>query len=333
MKRLALMTFTLVLIILIIGGTFLYQTLSKPADATLEQVTLGHVPVESFALLYIAQNQGFFDDNDLNVTIQDYLTGAAAANALTSGTIDIAGSSEYVVSLNAVEKQNISIIASCGEAQIVDLIGRKDRGITAPSDLKGKTIATAKGTVAEFDLGRFLHANGLSIQDITLIYLQPSEFAAAMVNGSLDAVVSWQPHTERVKTQLGTDFVEWPLQADAPFFNVLSCRNGWLNSHSETVSKLLNALAQAQDYLNSNPAETQQIIKNRFNYTDTYITTVWARNNCTLSLTSKLAQVMQDEATWMIYNNLTTQKTVPAIANYIDTSALKKVKPEAVTIP
>jgi hypothetical protein len=72
---------------------------------------------------------------------------------------------------------------------------------------------------------------------------------------------------------------------------------------------------------------------NRFNYTSDYLASVWGRNNCTLSLDHKLVSVMQEEAAWMINNNLTTQKTAPAIANYIDTAALKTVKPEAVTIP
>jgi NitT/TauT family transport system substrate-binding protein len=332
MKRSAIAALAVVLIALVVGSAFVYQNFTTPKTA-LEQVTVGHVPIESFALLYIAQNQGFFTDNGLNVTIIDYSTGATAVNALTSGVVDIAGSSEYVVALNAVEKQNISIIASCGDTQIVDLIARNDHGITQPSDLRGKTVGTAQGTVAEFDLGRFLEANGLTINDINLVYLPPTQFAAAIGNGSLDAVVSWQIYNEQVKMQLISGYADWPLQTDAPFFSVLSCRNDWLSSHSDAAGKMLTALSLAQDYLNNNPAESKQIIMNRFNYTSDYLASVWGRNNCTLSLDHKLVSVMQEEAAWMINNNLTTQKTAPAIANYIDTAALKTVKPEAVTIP
>jgi len=322
-----------ILCVLIIGGTFVYLNASKPGPVALDSVAIGHVPVESFALLYVAQSQGFFIDNGLNVTIADYSTGTTAVNALTNGDIDIGGSSEYVVAVNAVENQNISIIAACAESQFVDLIARNDRGIYAPMDLNGKTIGTAKGTVAEFDLGRFLEANGMNMQNITLAYLLPSEFAIAIVNGTLDAVVSWQPYTESIEMQLGTGFTQWPLQTDAPFYSVLSARNDWLTSHPETTQKLLSALAQAQTYLSDNPVETQQIIKHRFNYTEEYTATVWSRNNCTLSLTPMLTYVMQNEATWMINNNLTIQKTEPIIANYIHTTALKAAKPDAVTIP
>jgi ABC-type nitrate/sulfonate/bicarbonate transport system substrate-binding protein len=319
------------LIIASIAGTLIYQNLTTPP--TLEPVTVGHVPVESFALLYIAQQQGYFTTHGLNVTISDYATGTVAAQALTSGTVDIAGSSEYVVAYNAIEKQNISVVASLGEAQIVDLIASNHSGITQPSDLKGKTIATAKSTVAEFDLGLFLQENGLTLQDINLVYFPPGQSAAAISNNSVDAVVTWQLYSEQVKMALSDGYMSWPLQTHEPFFSVLSCRNDWLTSHSQIVNKLLLGLADAQSYIENHPSETQQVIKARFNYTDSYITSVWPRNNCTLTLTQKMLDVMSDEAAWMINNRLTTQKTMPNLQNYIDSTQLKVVKPEAVTIP
>jgi ABC-type nitrate/sulfonate/bicarbonate transport system substrate-binding protein len=330
MKRSIIVAAAIVLIALIGGGAFLYQLLNKPNSAPLEQVTVGHVPIESFALMYIAQNQGYFTKNGLNVTIVDYSTGATAVKALTSGSIDFAGSSEYVVAQNAVEKQNISIIASCGDAKIVDIIARNDHGITQPSDLKGKTVGTAKGVIAEFDLGRFLEANGMMIADVNLVYYPPSQFADAIGNGTLDAVVSWQLYSEQVKMRLVDAYSDWPLPT--PLYSVLSCRTDWLSNHSGTVVKLVTALSQAQDYLDSNPTQALQIVRNRFNYTDAYLSSVWGRNNCTLTLDQKILNVMTEEANWMIDNNLTTQKTMPNFAAYIDTTALKTVKPSVVTL-
>ncbi len=330
MKRVIVIATVVALLVIIIGGTFVYLNQNKPPS--LEPVTIGNVPVESFALLYVAENQHLFSENDLNVTIQDYSTGSTALNALTRGEIDIGGSSDYVVDLYAFQKQNISIIASCGESEFFELIGRNDHGINNVSDLNGKTIGTAKNTVASFYLGLFLEANGLSMQNITLVDLTPTEIANAIGNETVDAVVSWELYTEQVKTRLGTGFVEWQLQMDMPFYGVLSCRNDWISQHPETINHLLTALAQAEDYLQSHPTEAQQIIKNRFNYTDSYITTIWARTTFGLSLPQRLVTVMQQEATWIINNNLTTEKTTPTITNYINPDALKAIKPETVNI-
>ncbi|NLF89034.1 ABC transporter substrate-binding protein [Candidatus Bathyarchaeota archaeon] len=318
-------------IIVIVTGTLNIQNFMPPAQV--DSIVLGHVPVESFALLYVAQNQGYFTQHGLNVTIIDYPTGTDAVKALTAGSVDIAGSSEYVIAYNAVERQNISIIGSIGEAQIVDLIVGNHTGITQPADLKDKTIAVPKNTVGEFDLGLFLKRNNLSLSDITLVYYPPGQLANAISNGTVDAVVAWQLYSEQVKMELSEGYISWPLQTTEPFFSVLSCRNDWLSSHVQTANKLLSALWDAEEYIQSHPAETQQIIKARFNYTDSYIASVWSRNNCTLTLTAKLQTVMSDESAWMIENYLTTQSSMPTISNYINTDILKSVKPQAVTMP
>ena len=331
MKRSSTIIAIVLLIIVIIFAALISRNITTPP--TLETVTIGHVSVESFALLYVAQDQDYFNKNGLDVTIADFSTGTVAVQALTGGAVDIAGSSEYVIAYNALENQNISIIASLGEAQIVDLIASNTSGILQPSDLVGKTVAVPKSTVGEFDLGLFLSQNDLSIADITLVYCPPGQLADAVSNGTVDAVVSWQLYSEQVKMALTGGYIVWPLQANEPFFSVLSCRNDWLSSHNQTANKLLSALADAQDYMQSHPEETQQIIKARFNYTDAYIAAVWSRNNCTLTLTPKLQTVMTEEAEWMISSHLTAQTSMPTISNYINVTYLKAVKPSAVTIP
>jgi NitT/TauT family transport system substrate-binding protein len=51
-----------------------------------------------------------------------------------------------------------------------------------------------------------------------------------------------------------------------------------------------------------------------------------------LTLDQSLILAMEDEARWMISNNLTTEKTVPNFLDYIYAYGLKSVKPAAVTI-
>ena len=60
--------------------------------------------------------------------------------------------------------------------------------------------------------------------------------------------------------------------------------------------------------------------------------TVWSQNQFSLSLDQSLITAMEDEARWMIKNNLTTEKQVPDFLDYIYEDGLKAVKPEAVNI-
>jgi NitT/TauT family transport system substrate-binding protein len=60
----------------------------------LQSITIGNLPLESSALIYVAQKQGFFHQNGLNVTIQEYDTGLGPTTALLNREVNIAGAAE-----------------------------------------------------------------------------------------------------------------------------------------------------------------------------------------------------------------------------------------------
>jgi NitT/TauT family transport system substrate-binding protein len=98
------------------------------------------------------------------------------------------------------------------------------------------------------------------------------------------------------------------------------------------VRRLLNALVQAEEYAIRNPAEAKAIVRKALNLEASYMETVWSKNQFSLSLDQSLIAAMEDEARWMIKNNLTQEKTIPDFTNYIYTNGLQAVKPEAVNI-
>ena len=75
-----------------------------------EHVIIGNSPVEGSSLIYIAEDQGYFAENGLNVTIQDYDTGRANVDGMKKGNADISVSSEYPIVTEAFKKENISVI-------------------------------------------------------------------------------------------------------------------------------------------------------------------------------------------------------------------------------
>ena len=64
----------------------------------------------------------------------------------------------------------------------------------------------------------------------------------------------------------------------------------------------------------------------------TYTDAVWPEPQFSLSLDQSLIAAMEDEARWMIKNNLTTEKQVPNFLDYIYEDGLKAINPEAVNI-
>jgi NitT/TauT family transport system substrate-binding protein len=59
---------------------------------------------------------------------------------------------------------------------------------------------------------------------------------------------------------------------------------------------------------------------------------IWQEHQFSLSLDQSLITAMEDEARWMITNNLTNATAIPDFRNYIYTKGLNNVKPESVNI-
>ena len=305
----------------------------KGYSGKLEPLTIGTAQNETSALIYIAEDRHFFAENGLEVTIRDYDFGALALNGMLRGKADIALATEFPLVLKAFRQEKVRTIGSIGKFEFVYLIGRKDRGIEKISDLKGKRIATARQTIAEFYLGRSLNLHGINLEEIILEDLQSSvQLAEAIEKGTVDAIVTQEPYVTSARERLGTNGVVWPVQAGQAMFALMIGRTEWITRHPELVARLLNALSMAELFAMKHPDEGQDILRKRLNLKPSYAKTVCLRNQLSLSLDQSLIVAMEDEARWMIKSGLTAEKRVPNFLDFIYEDGLKAIKPEAVSI-
>ncbi len=305
----------------------------SPGDYSgkVETISIGVPPLEQNALLYIADQQKFFTQNGLNIAIRDYDSGVTAIRGMLKGEADIAEAAEFPFVRALFEKEKIYLLACNDKFENDYIVGRKDRGITKISDLKGKRIGLARKTINEFYLGRFLALNGIPIQDATLIDVRPADSVKALATGDVDAIIAWQPYIWRAQKEI-KEVVIWPAQSSQAAFGVLACRGEWLGQHRDTVNRFLKSLHEAEDYLVRHPGEAKGIVRKRLNYDESYIESVWPQHQFALSLDQTLIVAMKDEAQWMINSNLTSEKIIPDFVNYIYLDALKVIRPEAVNI-
>jgi NitT/TauT family transport system substrate-binding protein len=297
-----------------------------------ETVAIGQNPNASKALIFVAEERGIFSGNGLKVVLKDYDSGPATVKALLKGEVDLATCAEFVIVGSVLRKEPVRNIATFSKFQNTDIIGRTDKGVSKIADLKGKKIGLAMGTSLEFFLARFLDLHGMSIQEVTLVNFTPAQSVDALVNGSVDAVAVFDSDANRIKQKLGSGIVSWPAQAgQLVYFNIVST-DTWTASHPEAISRLLRSLIQAEKYVVTHPEETKAIVKKWARYDEAYVNAVWPEYQFYVSLDQGLIVAMEDEARWMISNNLTSEKEVPDFLNYIHIDGLKEVKPEVVNI-
>ncbi len=338
-NRKSLRQFTLPVIIIIILGiafsSLFYLNSQRGYTGKTESIVLARSPFETNVLLYIAEDQHFFSQNGLNATLRKYDTGADSLDGILKGEADITvGVTEFpTVGRVFLQKEKIRIIGTIAKTEQIYLVGRKDRGIENFSDIKGNRVGTTLGTIAHFYLGRFLELNRMNMKDINLVDVKtPEEWVNAVANGDIDAVVTSQPYADSAKKGLGANAVVWPAQGSQPIFGLIVSTDDWITKHPELASRLLKSLAEAEAYLISDPAEAKAIVQKRLNLDATYMEEAWSQNQFYLSLGQSLILAMEDEARWMINNNLTAEKTVPDFLDYIYLDGLEKIKPESVNI-
>jgi len=85
---------TLILVIIVI---VVVSTSSSCSKNLTQQLTIGSIHHEADTLIYIADEQGFFTANGLDITIKDYNSGAAAVEGMLKAEVDVTTCSEYVI--------------------------------------------------------------------------------------------------------------------------------------------------------------------------------------------------------------------------------------------
>lgn len=291
-------------------------------------------PFEHGTLLWVAEDQNIFSRNGLEVSSLKYDTGVGSMNGMLNGEADITfGVTEFPVVRKAFEKSKVRIIGAAAKTENQYMVGRKDAGIEKVSDLKGKMVGTTFGTIAEFYLGRFLELNGIRIQEITVVDLKtPAEWENAVADGVVDAIVTAQPYADLAAKRLGSNAIVWPVQGGQYTSGLIASSQEWIDAHPEALNRFLKSLLQAEKYIASHPSKTKAIMQKKLNVDTTFVESAWSRDRFFLSLEKSLVIAMEDEARWLIKNNLTTEKQVPDFNDYIYEDALKAVKPEVVDI-
>jgi NitT/TauT family transport system substrate-binding protein len=332
MRREVLFYISLGVVVLVsLVGFFLY-TFIQPTKYTgpVDKITVAAAEYLTGALVYIAEDQGIFEKNGLDVIIKDYQSGKACADALIADEADISTSADFVLVRNSFDHTDLRVFGTVAVAQIKELVARKDKGIMTISDLKGKKIGVTEKSGAEFQLRVFLIWNNILQQDIEFVYLKPSEMLNAILNEEVDAIFTWDPYLYNIKKELGENAISWPGGKD--FYFLLLTKEDWLNRNSEATKRFMKSMLDAEDYIKDNPKEVKDFVSERFGYEFDYMDYSWPQQEFAITLSQTMLILFEDQARYAIKNNLTDATEIPNYLDYIYTDALEGVKPEAVTI-
>ena len=314
------------------SGCNLQRSGQTPGSGT-EPLTLGTALLEPSALVFIAEERGLFARNGLRVSTRYYETGLGALDGMLGGEVDVSVPvSDYVLVGKAFGREAVQAIGSIARVDFAVIVGRKDHGIQAVSDLRGKRIGVVRGTVLEFFLGRHLELRGISGKEMELVDGGLPQAVSALTRGEIDAAITVPPYLHTLQGALGDNAVLWPAQDSHAVHQLLIGGREWIRRYPGRVSRLLRALSEAEGYLVRHPERAKAVVKKKMGLSDEEAARVWARNEFSLTLDQSLLTAMEEEARWMIENGLTAEAKVPDFLQYLYPDGLLAIRPEAVNI-
>lgn len=190
----------------------------RPGQTPAAKVTLRVVqlPYLTFAPFFIAQEEGFFTEQGLEIEYVKLERTSQAIPLLTEGKLDVLGGAVDVGTLNFMARgARIRIVAdrssmAPGECDTTSLLARADLvksgGLNDVAQLKGRKVAGNATTINGYYMTKLLAPVGLTLKDIEMIDLPQAAKPDALARGSIDVVAAAEPELTRL-LELGSAVV------------------------------------------------------------------------------------------------------------------------------
>ena len=287
--------------------------------------------------VWVADNKGFFEEERLEVEIEEFDSGKAAlATMLKEGNLDMVTVAQTPVMFNSFTRNDYVIIAGMVSSENdVKILARQDRGIQNPSDLRGKKVGITMGSTGHFFLGLFLTHSGLKLSEVETIDIDASQLPQALADGRVDAISTWEPHIINGKKLLGENGVVLEPEGGANIFRedfYFVADRTFVDNNPEALKRFLKAIEKGEEFIQKNKEEAIDIVSRQLETDKESVVLVWDNFEFGLFLDQSILMILEDEVRWAMANNLTTSTEMPNFLDYIHIDALQEVKPGAVSI-
>ncbi|MFM0482633.1 ABC transporter substrate-binding protein [Paraburkholderia strydomiana] len=116
--------------------------------------------------------------------------------ALNAGAVDVGGLGDapLVFALAAGARVRAVAATRSNPLDLAIVVGPQSP-LTEVANLKGKRLATTRGSIGHYLALAALKKANLSASDVTFVFLAPADAKAALASGSVDAWSVWDPYT------------------------------------------------------------------------------------------------------------------------------------------
>ena len=171
-------------------------------------IELGYLNSTAHLLAFVAQEEGYFKEEGLNVTLTQFSSAGELVNGLESGKLDVAFIGSVPTLTFQSQGHDVTIVGGAmtnGHGYVIkpEFAEKDEEGVEV---LKGRNVASVKNSVQDAELQILLKNAGIEIGEgedkVNIVYFDSQKDAyAALSNATIDAASVYSPYASLAKSQ------------------------------------------------------------------------------------------------------------------------------------
>jgi sulfonate transport system substrate-binding protein len=228
-----------------------------------ERLRIGY---QRSGVLFLAHSRGILEkrlaERGIALEWAEFPSGPPLVEAMNAGAVDFGAVGDTPLVYAQAAGVDVRLVAAQvyrGKTAGSAFLTLPGRPIASVAALKGRRIGFTKGSSAEVAALSALADAGLTIADVTPVRLAPSDGVAALEQGSLDALFTWDPYFTLAQSTFGA--VE--TRFDRPGLLTVTlyiARTPIARPPATALHALLDGLRAEAAWANANLGEARRIL-------------------------------------------------------------------------
>lgn len=235
------------------------------ASSDLTKVSVVVAPIH-FETTYIAQQEGYFAEEGLDVEIIAGASPTANIARVVSGEVDITTGSLGTMVTSSAQGVPITMISSNGytspDFATSGVLTLTSSDIESVADLEGRTVAIqGLNTGSEIPLFLAAEAAGIDPMSIERVEIASAGMETALVEGTVDAVLASAPQYNQLQARDDVQLIVNPSTEYLPYSPITTwtVADSWLEENADIAAAFNAAMEKAQVYY-EDPANLEAIL-------------------------------------------------------------------------
>lgn len=216
--------------------------------------------------LVIAQQNGYFEEEGIDLDLQIFKAAKDRDAALQAGQLDGVLCDEVAISIYQNSDIDMKITGTTNGSWT--LVAGKDSGITNLNDLKGKKVGISENTMIEYLADDIALSNGLEVSDIEKVAIaaMPARLEA-LKNNQIDAAILPAPFNDTAVADGGIEVTK--IYNKDIMISVTAFLQEAIDKDAHAIKGFYNAYNKAIEFINSNDiSEYEDIIISIVGYSE-----------------------------------------------------------------